>query len=157
LPRLRSFAKKIKGKTWTLCGTPEYLSPEIVSGKGHGKGVRAAVLNSAVDLLWVVACALAVLLALAAADWRASRLVLALADIRGSPGPFMQFPGSHWFVDACAQVDWWTLGILIYEMLASYTPFYHEDHMKMYQKIAKVRPDPFAACCFPSLVDLIPD
>src|SRR6185312_10840886 len=32
----------------------------------------------------------------------------------------------------CLQVDWWTLGILIFEMLASYTPFYHEDHMKMY-------------------------
>ena len=28
-------------------------------------------------------------------------------------------------------MDWWTLGILIFEMLASYTPFYHEDHMKM--------------------------
>jgi len=68
------FAKQLKTQqqTWTLCGTPEYLSPEIVAGKGHGLGV-----------------------------------------------------------------DWWTLGILIYEMLASYTPFYHEDHMKMYQRITR--------------------
>merc|ERR1712028_293196 len=32
-------------------------------------------------------------------------------------------------------VDWWALGILIYEMLAGYPPFYDENPFGIYQKI----------------------
>ena len=64
------FSKEVPERTFTMCGTPDYIAPEVISRKGHG-----------------------------------------------------------------CKADWWSLGVLLYELTVGYPPFSADSVYATYQRI----------------------
>jgi serine/threonine protein kinase len=79
-----------------MCGTPDYLAPEIVLNKGH---------DMAVDYWALVRLSLRALFYVLDPVWLTLLVPLVCAVLQG---------------------------VLIYEMVHGWPPFYHDDPMKVY-------------------------
>jgi serine/threonine protein kinase len=66
------FAKVCEGKTYTVCGTPEYMAPEMILNQGYGR-----------------------------------------------------------------EVDWWSFGCFLYELLVGITPFFENDPILIFKRAIK--------------------